>query len=205
MRPRHYARDETEPLGAGRLRAAAVASVAGGLTWLAIWAMFVALHGPETHDEQRTWRGWSHYDVGKSIVLPLLLFMAGLAGLRELFPHRPGWMARWGLAVAFLGLSATAVGAALALWPIVWGSYDVDWEDGLARYGGVMIAGGTLVWFFGAVLAAIALVRRGFALRWLAAPLVIGPVAAFPWLHMTTWAGLTGAAWIAIGLALWRR
>ena len=72
-----------------------------------------------------------------------------------------------------------------------------------ATWGGVTASFGSLVLTIGLVLFGVGTRRARAWPRWVALPLMIGPLSTGPWLHMTPWGGLFGLAWLLLGYALW--
>lgn len=183
----------------GLIDAGALISVVGGVVWVCIWLLFFRLHGPGPEDRQATLLSLTHYDFSKFLVIPLLLFVAGLLSLSARQMGRGGWLAKAGMAIAVIGYTLMILGVVLSLWPIPWGSYVVDWEAPLHKYGGLLSVLGTLIVSIGMICLAITVVRVSMLPGWVAVPLILGPLATIPFLHMTLWGWIFGLAWLLIG------
>ena len=175
----------------------------GGVLWTMLWVLDLLTHGPGPEDHQGTILGLTHHDYSKFLVVPLALFAFGLLGLYAPQRGRSGRAGTVGFALAVAALTVMAAGVALLLWPIPWGSYAVDWQTPLALWGGVAASLASVALTIELVLFGVSVLRTRVWPRWVALPLIIGPLSAVPWLHMTPWGGLFGIAWLLLGYALW--
>ena len=123
----------------------------GGVLWTVLWGLHLLTHGPGPEDSKGTILGLTHHDYSKFLVVPLALSAVGLVGLYVPQQDRSGRLGAAGFALALGALGVMAVGVALSLWPIPWGSYEVDWQAPLALWGGVAAALGSLVLMIGLV------------------------------------------------------
>jgi hypothetical protein len=93
---------------------AAALLVLGGLAMSALWLVFTASHGPTSFNENRIILGQGMHFWGLLLgVVPNLLVVAGLIGLRAALLARAGAVGRIGFLVAVAGLLGSA---ALDLW-----------------------------------------------------------------------------------------
>ena len=173
-------------------RLAAPAAVTGATLWLALWVHFVAAHGFDQSDDERTVLGLTHYDSAKLLVVCAILFAIAVSGARP--RSRP---AAAGRAVAIGALAALAVGAALAFWPAPWGSYEFDQSGGVTAAGGAVAAVSTFALTAGLVVLGAAERGPWIALGFLAFTIV-------PFLHETPIGGLFALGWFAVARSLAR-
>jgi hypothetical protein len=186
------------------VRRSGLAAMMGGVLWLLIWALFLVTHGLGPVDEKGTLLGVTYYDFTKFLVVPLGLYAVGLMGLHARQRAGAGRLAAVGLGVAVVALGVIAVGLAVALWPLPWGSYaQVDWEATPMMWGGILYSLGTFALAIGQALFGVGVWQARVWPAWVSLLLVLSPLASVPWLHMTTYGGLYGLAWLALGGQLW--
>jgi hypothetical protein len=183
----------------------AVTSIAGGVAWIVLWILFLLTHGPGPEDRKGAMFRLTSLDYGKFAVIPVVLFASGLVGLHLPQKGQSGRLGKAGLAVALIGFSVMIVSVAVSLWPIPWGSNadDVDWQAPLPKYSSILASLSSLVVSVGIILFAVGFVKARAGPRWIVLPLVLGSLAAVPWLYMTPWGGLAGLAWLLFGCAVY--
>ena len=181
------------------------AGVLGGALWVLIWVLFLLTHGTSTNDQQGRILSLTHYDYSKFMVIPVVLFMVGLVSLYAQQQGRLGRLGTAGFVLTLISLALMAVGLALSLWPIPWGSYLVDWGEPLSMWGGLTYGFSTLVLAIGLILFGIGALRARVWPPWSSILLIIAPLTIVPWLHMTVYGGIFGFAWMLLGYEIWRR
>jgi hypothetical protein len=190
-------------LGMGLRRWSGMGSIAGGVAWMVLWILFLLTHGPGPEDRKGTIFRLTSLDYGKFVVIPVVLFGSGLVGLHAQQKGRSGRFGMAGLTVALTGFAVMVVSVALSLWPIPWGSNadEVDWQAPMTKYGSILASLSSLVVSAGIIFFAVGVLNANAGPRWIVLPLVLGTLAAVPWLYMTPWAGLTGLGWLVLGCA----
>ena len=174
----------------------------GGVLWTMLWVLDLLTHGPGPEDYQGTIFGLTHHAYGKVLVVPLALCAVGLVGLHVPQQDRSGRLGAMGFTLGLGAFGVMGVGVALLLWPISWDSYQVDWQTPLAIWGGIAASLASLALTIGLVLFGAGVLRARVWPRWVALPLIVGPLSTVPWLHMAPWGGLFGLAWLLPGCAL---
>ncbi len=181
------------------------ALIAGGILWM-VARFCVAFDPPPL--------GYDGYN--RLFSLPLLLVLAGWAGLRARCWGRLDLLAQGGWAVALVGLTVMLAGNAVEFWGVLlqdkpnaqtaigsgeeaWAGSDIGW----------MVFGlGHLLVVIGMALLGIAARRRALLPRWRGLPLIIAVLGLlWPVLSFTAAGDLavmtaTGAAWAWLGSAL---
>jgi hypothetical protein len=187
-------------LSAAFIRWTGLGSIAGGIAWTILWILFLLTHGPGPEDRKGTMFRLTSLDYGKFAVVPAVLFASGLIGL-HLQNGQSGRFGRAGLALALIGFTVMVVSIALSLWPIPWGSNadEVDWQAPMTKYGSVLATLSSLVVSGGIIFFAVGALKAKAGPSWILLALVLGSLAAVPWLYMTPWGGLTGLAWFLLG------
>jgi hypothetical protein len=185
----------------GLVRWSGAASIAGGVAWIALWILFLLTHGPGPEDRKGAMFRLTSLDYGKFAVIPVILFASGLVGLHLQQKGQSGRFGKVGLALALIGFTVIVVSVALSLWPIPWGSNadEVDWQAPMTKYSSILATLSSLVVSVGSIFFAVGVLKAKAGPRWILLPLVLGSLAAVPWLYMTPWGGLTGLAWLLLG------
>jgi hypothetical protein len=181
------------------------AGVLGGGLWVLIWGLFLQTHGTGTVDQQGKILALTHYDFSKFMVISVVLFMVSLVSLHTQQQERSGRLGMAGFVLTLISLALMALGLALSLWPIPWGSYSVDWGEPLAMWGGLAYGLSTLVLIIGFVLFGVGVLRARVWPTWVFMLLIVAPLTIVPWLHMTVYGGIFGFVWLVLGYAIWRK
>lgn len=99
------------------LRWSGTATMVGGLLWIAVLLLpFSSVYPIAFRLERLTSRIISFYPGIELLVIPMLLFLVGLLGLRAQLEWKPGWIGRIGFVLSFLGLSSSTLATFAPRW-----------------------------------------------------------------------------------------
>jgi|GEM_PF-3883649 len=99
------------------LRWSGTATMVGGLLWIAVLLLpFSSVYPIAFRLERLTSRIISFYPGIGLLVIPMLLFLVGLLGLRAQLEWKPSWIGRIGFVLSFLGLSSSTLATFAPRW-----------------------------------------------------------------------------------------
>ena len=145
--------------------------------------------------------GLTWMDSAKVLAISFGLLLVTVAALREL-RGRPRWLGQVGFVVTGIALVWLAISVAVEFWTFPWGSYELDFDRPLPKYGGLAQTIGSLTLATGFLFLAIDLGRNRVLPIWIGVALVVGALTT---IYLTPVLPIPGLAWLLLGAALLRK